>query len=182
MVPTDEELITEFLQGSQAAMEVLVKRHYKAVFAFLYRKTGDYHFSYDLAQEVFIRVLKALPSYHANGRFKQWLMKITINISKDYFRSRAFIEKSSTVEYMDVDSHISPFFENSVAYCDIRNAVLALPEDQSDAILLFYYNGYTIREISKMTNAREATVKSRIHQAVSKLKKALLGGEYNERI
>ena len=45
---TDEELIEEIIQGSQAAMEVLVNKHYKSVFAYLYRKTGDYHTAFDL--------------------------------------------------------------------------------------------------------------------------------------
>lgn len=183
-MPTDEELIAEFLNGSQAAMEVLVKRHYKIIFAFLYRKTGDYHLSYDFTQEVFIRVLKTLPSYRPIGKFEHWLMKIAVNLSRDYFRSREFSEKKDTVEYLEdeLDSHVSPLFESSLEYREIRDAVLDLPEEQREAILLFYYNGYKIREISKITNTREATVKSRIHQAIGKLKKSLFRGENDARI
>jgi RNA polymerase sigma factor (sigma-70 family) len=180
-VTTDEELMVEFLHGSQAAMEVLVKKYYKTVFAFLYRKTGDYHLSYDLTQEVFIRVLKSLPGYRSSGKFEHWLMKIAVNLSRDYFRSREFTEKTGTVEYADsdMDSHVSRLFESSLEYREIREAVLALPEDQRESVILYYYNGYKIREISKITNAGESTVKSRIHQAIGKLKKSLLGGEYN---
>lgn len=183
-MPTDEELIAEFLNGSQAAMEVLVKRHYKMIYAFFYRKTGDYHLSYDLTQEVFIRVLKTLSNYRSIGRFEHWLMKIAVNLNRDYFRSRASSEKNDTVEYLEeeVDSHVSPLFESSLEYREIRDAVLDLPEDQREAILLFYYNGYKIREISKITNTREATVKSRIHQAVGKLKRSLFGGECDAKI
>lgn len=43
IVPTDEQLIKEINNGSQAAMEVLVKRHYRLVFSYVYRKIGDYH-------------------------------------------------------------------------------------------------------------------------------------------
>jgi RNA polymerase sigma factor (sigma-70 family) len=180
-VPTDEELITEFQSGSQSAMEVLVRRYYKTIFAFLFRKFGDYHLAYDLTQEVFIRVLKTLSGYREYGRFEHWLIKITVNVSRDYFRSREFKEKTGTVEYADsdMDSHVTNLFESSLEYREIRESVLSLPEDQRDAVILYYYNGYKIREISKITNAREATVKSRIHQAIGKLRKSLLGGAYN---
>jgi len=183
-VPTDEELIAEFLNGSQAAMEVMVKRHYKTVYAFCYRKTGDYHLSYDLTQEVFIRVLKNLSRYRPTGEFEHWLMKIAVNLSRDYFRSRAFSEKKDSVEYLEQesDSRISPLFERSLEYREVRDAILNLPEEQREAILLFYYNGYKIREISEITDTCEATVKSRIHQAVGKLKKSLFGGECYEEI
>ncbi|WBY64358.1 RNA polymerase sigma factor [Thermocaproicibacter melissae] len=67
-------------------------------------------------------------------------------------------------------------------YREVRDAILNLPEEQREAILLFYYNGYKIREISEITDTCEATVKSRIHQAVGKLKKSLFGGECYEEI
>lgn len=181
-MPTDEELVAEFLHGSQAAMEVLVKRHYPSVFAFLYRKTGDYHLSCDLTQEVFIRVLKTLPGYRPSGRFEHWLMKIAVNLSRDYFRSRTFHERAGTVELLesDEDTRVSPLFESLQECRQTREAVQTLPEEQRDAVLLFYFNGYKIREIAKITNARESTVKWRLRQALGKLKKTLSGGEQDE--
>lgn len=179
-MPTDEELIAEFLHGSQAAMEVLVKRYYKTVFAFLFRKLGDYHLAYDLTQEVFIRVLKALSGYRADGRFEHWLIKIAVNLSRDYFRSRQFTEKTGTVTYADAgaEHRVSNLFENSLQYQEIREALSALPEEQRDAVILYYYSGYKIKEISKITKTKEATVKSRIRHALIRLQKSLSGGEY----
>ncbi len=84
---SDEELIEEILRGSQAAMEVLVKRHYKSVFAYVYRKTGDYHTAFDLTQEVFIKMLKALHHYNGVGKFTNWLFKIAHNSCLDHLRA-----------------------------------------------------------------------------------------------
>ncbi len=181
---TDEELIAEFMRRSQAAMEVLVKRHYKTIYAFLYRKTGDYHISYDLTQEVFLRAVKSLPGYRPTGEFEHWLMKIAVNLSRDYFRSRTFSEENKSVEYSEetLDSHISPIYESSAEYREVRDAVLKLPEDQREAIVLYYYHGYKIREIAKITDTREATVKSRMHQAIGKLKRTLFGGEHHAKL
>jgi RNA polymerase sigma factor (sigma-70 family) len=178
-LPTDEELIWEIQSGSQAAMEVLVKRYYKTVFGFLYRKIGDYHTAYDLTQEVFIRVMKSLASYQEDGKFEHWLMTVSIHCCHDYFRSREYAEKAHVVEYDDryEEPNVSNLLEKSLRHQEVKAAILSLPEEQRDAVILYYYNGYKIREISKLTNAKEATVKSRMRQALIKLKIALLRGE-----
>lgn len=182
-MPTDEELIAEIRNGSQAAMEVLVKRHYKTTFAFIYRKLGDYHTAYDLTQEVFIRVFKSLQSYRESSRFEHWLMKIAINCCRDYYYSREFVEKNCSAEFEDtyVESNVTDLFQESLSRQEIKDAILSLPEEQKETLLLYFYNGYKIREISKLTNVKEATVKSRLHQASMKLRKILSGGEYGEK-
>jgi RNA polymerase sigma factor (sigma-70 family) len=182
-VPTDEELIAEILKGSQAAMEVLVKRYYKTAFAFIYRKLGDYHTAYDLTQEVFIRVLKALQSYRESSRFEHWLMKITVNCCRDYFRSREFAEKNCSAEFEDTYAqlNVTDLFQESLSRQEIKDAILSLPEEQKETVILYFCNGYKIREISKLMSVKESTVKSRLHQASMKLRKILSGGEYGEK-
>lgn len=180
-MPTDEELIREVHHGSQAAMEVLVKRHYQTVFAFVYRKFGNYHTACDLTQEVFIRVLNALNRYRENGRFDHWLIKITVNCCRDFVRSRAFAEQAEALAYEDsiMGPNVTSLIEKSVRQQEIRDAIRALPPEQRDAVILYFYNGFRIKEIAQMTGAKEATVKSRLHQAVGKLKKSLYGGEWD---
>lgn len=182
-MPTDGELIAEISKGSQAAMEVLVKRYYKTTFAFIYRRLGDYHTAFDLTQEVFVRVLKSLQSYHESSRFEHWLMKIAVNCCRDYYRSREFSDKTYSAEFEDTyaESNVTNLFEESLSHQEIKDAILSLPEEQKEAVILYFYSGYKIREISKLTSAKEATVKSRLHQATMKLRKILSGGEYGEK-
>lgn len=177
---TDEELIKEIKSGSQAAMEVLVKRHYKAVFAFIYRKLGDYHTACDLTQEVFLRVLRSLNRYRESGRFEHWLMKVAVNCCRDFMRSRTFTERNNTVEYEDslMGVNVTSLLEKSVRRQEIREAIFTLPQEQRDAVILYFYSGFKIREIARITDTKEATVKSRLYQAINKLKKILSGGEY----
>ncbi|MFD1638597.1 RNA polymerase sigma factor [Evansella tamaricis] len=73
---SDESLIEEIKSGSQAAMEVLVKKHYKNIFGFTYRKVGDYHLAYDMTQEIFIKMMKSIASYNGQGKFQNWLLKL----------------------------------------------------------------------------------------------------------
>lgn len=178
-MPTDEELIAEILQGSQAAMEVLVKRNYKAVFACIYRMLGDYHSALDLTQEVFIKVLKSLPSYRESSRFEHWVIRIAVNCCRDYFRSRQYSEQRNVIELDEnrAGANVCSLVEKSLTRQEIKSAVLSLPEEQRETVILYFYSGYKIREISDLTHTKEATVKSRLHQAINKLKKILTGGE-----
>ncbi|MEH7388294.1 sigma factor [Bacillus sp. JJ1521] len=62
-MPEDQELIEEVMQGSQAAMEVLKRKYYKLIYAFVYRKVGNKEMAYDLTQEIFIKMMQRIQSY-----------------------------------------------------------------------------------------------------------------------
>lgn len=79
----DEQLIEKIHNGSEEAMETLVRRHYQNVFAFVYRRTGEYHLAYDLTQEIFLKMIKSLHFYHERGKFRSWLIKIAVNKCRD---------------------------------------------------------------------------------------------------
>lgn len=95
---TDEELIKEIQSGNQYAMEILVKTHYKLLFSFIYRHIGDYHTSYDITQEVLIKLVKSIKFYKDEGKFKNWLLRIAANSCNDYFRSSSFTKNKSSIE------------------------------------------------------------------------------------
>ncbi|MDP5274142.1 RNA polymerase sigma factor [Chengkuizengella axinellae] len=175
---TDHELIQEIQGGSDAATEVLVKKYYNIIYAFIYRKTGDKHLAYDLTQEVFIKMMKNIPSYSTKkGNFKSWLFTIAVNHCRDYFKSKSFRTASKIDELDDQipsDSRdIHYIFENKEKRKEIKQAIDELPDYQKEAILLKYYHDLKIKEIAKITDANESTVKSRLKQGLSKLKSSL---------
>lgn len=89
MAQSDEKLIKELIKGNESAMEILVKRYYDLVYSFIYRNTSDYNTAYDITQDVFIKMMKNIDKYQIeNGKFKSWLLKIAVNTTKDYFRSK----------------------------------------------------------------------------------------------
>ncbi|WP_426253891.1 RNA polymerase sigma factor [Paenibacillus pabuli] len=182
----DEELIQEIRKGSRAAMEVLVKRHYKPIFAYVYRKTGDYHTAYDLTQEIFVKMMNSLDKYRDTGKFSHWLLKIAVNHCLDYFRGRDFKQQQRecelTEEALPASEHqnVWNIFHKRLQNEQVRQAVLSLPEHQRDAVILNYYNGLKIREVAELTGANESTVKSRIRLGITKLREIILGGERDE--
>lgn len=174
ILPTDQELIREIKNGSQAAMEVLVKRHYKNIFAYVYRKVGDYHLAYDLTQETFIKMMKSIDKYKPYGKFQNWLLTIAVNQCRDYFRSSHFKQIDNEQEYEDYvkdeKGNISHLLRQKVESEQVRKALRQLPEFQKETIILRYYHDLKIKEIASVTDTNESTVKSRLRQGVQKLK------------
>lgn len=175
ILPTDQELIHEIKNGSQAAMEVLVQRHYKNIFAYIYRKVGDYHLAYDLTQETFVKMMKSINNYKPYGKFSNWLLTIAVNQCRDYFRSSKFKQMDNEQEFQDwipdEKENIAQLLSKKVESERVRTALQQLPDFQREAIILQYYHDLKIREIAKITHSKEATVKSRLRQGIQKLQK-----------
>lgn len=182
---SDEELIDEIKAGSHSAMEVLVARHYKNIFAYVYRKIGDYHTAYDLTQEIFIKMMKSIDRYHANGKFTNWLLTIAVNHCRDYFRNSHFqnSKNEQQLDYpiLDENGNIWDLFSKKIEHKRVKEALEKLPDFQKEAIILKFYHGLKIKEIAVITNSKESTVKSRLKQGMEKLKISLKGeNEYDQ--
>src|SRR5699024_7380495 len=86
-VTEDRQLVQEIINGSEAAMEVLTRKYYKTIFAFVYRKVGNRDIAYDLTQNIFIKMMKKINSYSNKGSFKSWLYTLAVNHCRDYWKS-----------------------------------------------------------------------------------------------
>ena len=69
--------------------EIIVGRYKNAIVSFLFRFTGDFRTSEDLAQEAFLRVFKKVQDYNPSAKFSTWLYTIASNLAKDEFKRRA---------------------------------------------------------------------------------------------
>ncbi|MDT2257605.1 RNA polymerase sigma factor [Paenibacillus larvae] len=98
---TDEELVEEIRRGTQSSMELLIQRHYPMIFAYLYRMTGEYHSACDLTQDTFVKMVRYLPNYRGEGKFRSWLLCIGVNTARDYFRSTVYSNYSKSGEIED---------------------------------------------------------------------------------
>ncbi len=125
----------------------------------------------DVVQEVFLRCLRAKPSFESAEHQKAWLLKVTLNCSKSIlgsaFRRHAVPEDAAgeiAVDAQEADS-------------TVYDAVMQLPEKYRTAIHLYYYESYSVKEIAQLMRTTESTVKSWLHRARGLLKDAL-GGTY----
>ena len=118
----------------------------------------------DIFQTVFLKYLLSSVVFENDEHEKAWLIRVTINACKDLLKS---FFRSKTVSLEEVlEQPAAPNQE----YHDVMKAVLSLPEKYRDAIYLYYYEGYSVKEISVILKISEAAVKQRLKRARTKLK------------
>ena len=118
----------------------------------------------DAVSEVFCRYLKKRPVFNDADHEKAWFLRVTINYCKDELRS-AWKRRVDMRELPDVAAP-----EGDRQREQILEAVYALPEDQRILVLLYYYEGYRLREIADITGTSESTLQSRLFRARAQLK------------
>jgi RNA polymerase sigma factor (sigma-70 family) len=180
-MPDDRILVQETMRGSEAAMEVLIRKYYKSIFAYVYRNVGDKEIAYDLTQEIFIKVIKKITEYTNKGSFKSWLYAIAVNHCRDYWKS---LDYRMTCRQLELADHLSNehddvsfIFERNETRQQVKAAIQQLPELQKEVVLLRYYHDLKIKEIAEITSANESTVKTRLRQGLHKLQMLFAKGE-----
>lgn len=172
----EQELLSAVRAGNRQAAEILVRRYYQQVYAFLFRMTGDPHTAADLAQDSFIKALSSLHSYRQEGKFSSWLLAIASNKAKDHWRLQArrdaalFDDERLVGEDSTVDLATTTHRRDMV-----RNALARLPASQREAVILRYYHDLRVKDIAVVTGSNLSTVKSRLRLGLLRLKKYLDG-------
>ncbi len=121
----------------------------------------------DAVQEVFIALLKKQPVFKSSEHEKAWLIRVTVNTARNLRKKLSRCE--SQAEMPDVA------FEQEKD--SLINAVLELPEKYSTVIHLFYYEDYSIKEISSILHLPAATVGTRLARGRAALKDKLTGDD-----
>ena len=124
----------------------------------------------DVFQEVMLKYILHTGGWESDRHEKAWLMRVAINACKDVLKS-SYRRRVFSLETAD---------QTSLAIEDedraVLDAVLRLPDVYRDAVYLFYYEGYTAREIASLLGKRENTIYSRLDRARERLRRQL-GGE-----
>ena len=125
----------------------------------------------DIAQDVFVALLKRGKPFDSTEHEKAWLLRTVINKSKNHLRS-GWIKR--TVSLNDnADSETDNRVDEKT---QVMEAVLSLPEKYRTVIHLFYYNGYSINEIAEIVGKKPATVGTLLARGRSLLKNMMIGG------
>src|SRR5688572_23488018 len=85
---TDQELVNQYLEGNQAGLEQLLKRHKRKNYTSIFLLVKDKQLAEDIFQETFIKVINTLRSgnYNEEGKFLPWVIRIAHNLVIDHFR------------------------------------------------------------------------------------------------
>lgn len=165
--------------AGQAALTALYERYQASVYRFLYYRVGDEQVAEDLASEVFLRMIHALPGYRPQRvSFKAWLFQIARNLAIDYYRSTSKGEMVKLEEnLMDGGAPVEASVEQGLTHQTLRRALQKLAEDQRDVVILRFIIGMPISEAARALHKSEDAVKGLQRRALQTLKEILIEWE-----
>jgi RNA polymerase sigma-70 factor, ECF subfamily len=183
VVELEVALLNACRAGDPGAFRDFVRRYEKVVFAFLSRALGRGAHVEDLAQEVFLRAYRALPTYDVRGpaRVSTWLLTIARRLACDARRKRRIQlplrEHEPLAQAPTTPESEGQRLELARA---LAKAAAALPEDQLDAFILVEFHGFGMAELADVLGIPESTAKTRLFRARERLRE-LLGPLWEDR-
>jgi RNA polymerase sigma-70 factor (ECF subfamily) len=169
---SDDALVARACAGDKRAFAALVARHYPMIHRLAWRCCGDRTEAEDIAQEVCVRIARALTGFEGRSSFPSWLYGITLNAARDAGRARS--RRAVAMQEAAVEAEI----EAAAAADDgddeaLWQAVRGLPPRQRDAVMLVHVEGLTHREAADALGCAEATVSWHLFAARRQLKTML---------
>ena len=185
MTSTDEELVARSIGGDSESFNELILRWERPIYALAYRTIGREEDARDVCQETFLRAFRALPGFRGQAKFSSWLYRIALNLCRDWMRRERrarLVQPPEGVDLMElaVAAEPSESIEDLVSRKDqarvVERAMATLSEEQRTAIVLKEYHGLTFQEIADVVGCPLSTVKTRLYQGLTVLRRELAKG------
>jgi RNA polymerase sigma-70 factor, ECF subfamily len=182
MTRTDEELVARSKTGDTESFNQLVKRWERPIFALAYRTLGREEDARDVTQETFLRAFRALGGFKGDAKFSSWLYRIALNLCRDVIRKDRRTPVVEVPEGLDVEQLMTErgpteTVEDLAVRAELSRGVAkameSLPAEQRESIILKEYHGLTFQEIADLMKCPLSTVKTRVYQGLSTLRKEL---------
>jgi RNA polymerase sigma-70 factor (ECF subfamily) len=182
MTWTDEELVARSIGGDPDSFNELIHRWERPIYALAYRQLRREEDARDVCQETFLRAYRALHGFRGQAKFSSWLYRIALNLCRDWMRRERrtpVVQAPENVDLMELAAAREPSesIEDRVARNDLSRAVervmALLPEEQRTAIVLKEYHGLTFQEIADLVGCPLSTVKTRLYQGLTVLRREL---------
>lgn len=176
----EETLLARVAHAHVDAFEVLYDRYSRSIYSLAWTMLRDPQAAQDVTQEVFLAIWRGAHTFdRRSGSPRSWLLSLAHHKSVDAvrrLRTRAVtLLDDPPVDDVDVVSEAL----HRVDVASVREALAGLSHDQCEAIVLAYYGGYTQREIAARLGIPLGTVKTRIRDALIRLR-TLLGSLMGE--
>ena len=182
MAWTDEELVARSRSGDVESFNQLITRWERPIYALAYRVIGQEEDARDVVQETFLRAFRGIGAFKGQAKFSSWLYRIALNLCRDWIRRKrrspiALVPEDMELEDLAADTGPSESVEDLVARRElssvVETAMAKLPEEQRTAIILKEYHGMTFQEIADLQGCPLSTVKTRLYQGLSVLRRDL---------
>ena len=178
----DSTLVSNYIKGNEASLEILIKRHQQRLFSFIYSKVKDKDITEDIFQDTFIKVIRTLKNgnYNEEGKFLPWVVRISHNLIIDHFRKSNRMPTFRNTDEFDIFSVLGDGVLNAEKrlikeqiHFDVKELINELPEEQKQVLVMRIYNDMSFNEISENTGVSINTALGRMRYALINLRKLI---------
>lgn len=170
---SDDDLMSAVLAGDRQAFQQLVQRWKQPLMGYFYRQLGQRELCEELVQDLFIKLWNTR-RFQAQGQFRSWLFRMAHNLRVDYLRKhrRELAQRSDAeFQHLAMPEHAQPEARllSQEQQAELQSALLALPEQQRELLVLSRFHGFKNAQIAELTGASPNTVKVQVFRALKKL-------------
>ena len=173
------ELVISAQKGDKIAMDTLVSESYQELYYYVLKTVKNEDLAYDVTQESFIEIITTIEKLREPAAFPLWARRIAYHKCAQHFRQSkdVTIEENDDGETIfdqlpDVSEDTLPeaVVEDEEFRTTLLNMINSLPAEQTNALLLYYYERRSVGEIAEIQGVTQGTVKSRLNYARKAIK------------
>jgi RNA polymerase sigma-70 factor, ECF subfamily len=169
---TDAAIVRRAIEGDERAMRLLWNQHAAHVDAVVRRLAADPDLAEDIAQEVWIQIFRALPSWRGDAKFSTWVHRVAINRTLNALRRTKRLAATETAIEED-SAYVEQDADRSMLAQTIDEAARKLSPGARTVFLLHDVEGYTHEEIATELGITPGGSKSQLFKARAKLRRLL---------
>jgi len=173
---SEEQLIVSLKDRNENGFHYLYDHYSGALYGVILRIVQSKDYTEEIIQDVFVKIWNSIHQYDSSkGRFYTWMINIARNTAIDYLKSKSFqneLKNQPLPDFVYNSAELSTT-NNSSDFIGFNNVLDKLETDKKELIDLAYYQGYTQNEISEKLKIPLGTVKTKMRNALMKLKDLL---------
>jgi RNA polymerase sigma factor (sigma-70 family) len=163
---SDEYIMEKVKSGNMDYMTELFNRYNNQILNYFFHLSHNLEDSQDLAQTVFLRLLKYRTSFNQSQSFKSWIYKVSKNVLNNYYQSNRVRSNDADVLNQLPDTSLSDG-ENDVK---LYRSINMLSGEYRELIVLSKFQGLKYKEIADLFSTTEASIKNKVYRALDKLR------------
>ncbi|MFC7371407.1 sigma-70 family RNA polymerase sigma factor [Fictibacillus iocasae] len=160
-------------QSNEDAVVYFMKLYGEEIKRLTFSFVKNWEQAEDITQDVFVTLYTKLDTFRGEAAVRSWIYTIAINRSKDFLRSWHHRKIAFTDKWLPLTAASPTTVEEDVMIQSdnkmLARSVLELPIKYREVVILYYYNQFSLKEISEMTGIGEGTLKTRLIRGRNKL-------------
>lgn len=175
----EKKTLYEAQNGNKYALNMLLSENFKILKGYVLKMTGNIDEAQDIVQETLLKAVLNIKKFEPNVKFSTWLIKISINVYRDWLRKR---KKEMPIDdnLINENFNIEESIVKKIEYKKALEILKSMPWQKRAAFILKYYYNYKYEEISEILDCPVGTVRSRLYYCTKEIIKQMEESDYDE--